>query len=586
MMKGLRSRKKEGGTVNSNPSDPDVENELADGAKQHLPEAGDGLGDPPHKSSPTNADVRIVVLSDDKGLLDEPVKSGGMARTTPSRKVLIEELFGTEDEDDCAQKRPSQPTETATSEEELELTDFDDLQSEGFNASPSKGARPKTLQYTKKQVKDSSQMGASCEDSDDDIFGLDGFGTTKFPSNPLPKVQDRAGHGKVASLMRGSSHVAPEDPFEMQDRAGHGKVASLIRGSSHVAPEDPFEMQNRAGHGKVASLIPGSSHVAPVKVSKISRMANESVRPANQGKTVGTVRGVDESIRPANQEKTVGTVRGVDRAQAGSVDAKDLDGPSNRAAVHTESQMGIRPILHEHSDGAVRNEENIQITVNKAVQEAIGGLRNELLRILPIPDGQGVPSTHPQANSIDNDEIDAPRHSRKRHRQSQRRAREHSSSSLDGSVSSPASSRSTSKPSRPRLPPFKGNESWEVWINRFEDVATRRRWHDNRRLDELLPLMQGSAGDFVYEQLTQDVRQSYHRLIQELTYRFRKMETKKTFGVKFSHREQQHQESVQAYSSELKMLYDKAYPNRDRRTRAEDLLRRFLDGISDKEASF
>jgi hypothetical protein len=41
-----------------------------------------------------------------------------------------------------------------------------------------------------------------------------------------------------------------------------------------------------------------------------------------------------------------------------------------------------------------------------------------------------------------------------------------------------------------------------VWINRFEDVATRRRWHDNRRLDELLPLMQGPAGDFVYEQLT------------------------------------------------------------------------------------
>ena len=34
------------------------------------------------------------------------------------------------------------------------------------------------------------------------------------------------------------------------------------------------------------------------------------------------------------------------------------------------------------------------------------------------------------------------------------------------------------------------------------------------------------------------------------------------------------------------MLYDKAYPSCDRKTRDEDLLRRFLSGLHDKETKF
>ena len=34
------------------------------------------------------------------------------------------------------------------------------------------------------------------------------------------------------------------------------------------------------------------------------------------------------------------------------------------------------------------------------------------------------------------------------------------------------------------------------------------------------------------------------------------------------------------------MLYDKAHASRDRQTRTEDLLRRFLDGLNDERAIF
>ncbi len=44
--------------------------------------------------------------------------------------------------------------------------------------------------------------------------------------------------------------------------------------------------------------------------------------------------------------------------------------------------------------------------------------------------------------------------------------------------------------------------------------------------------------------------------------------------------------TVQEYAAELKRLYDKAFPQRDRETWREDLLRRFFDGLADKRTRF
>ena len=139
---------------------------------------------------------------------------------------------------------------------------------------------------------------------------------------------------------------------------------------------------------------------------------------------------------------------------------------------------------------------------------------------------------------------------------------------------------------RAKLPPFTGKEKWEVWYNRFQDVAIRRGWSTGRKLDEVIQLIQGAAGDFVYGQLSEATRRNYDLLIQELACRYKTVEQRRTMAVKFSHREQRSNENVQDYAADLKLLYDRAHPDRDRQTRKEDLLRRFLDGLSDEEASF
>ena len=137
-----------------------------------------------------------------------------------------------------------------------------------------------------------------------------------------------------------------------------------------------------------------------------------------------------------------------------------------------------------------------------------------------------------------------------------------------------------------KLPPFNGKEDWKVWINRFEAIAERRSWSEETKLDNLLPKLQGKAGDFVFTQLPRNTLACYRELVKELNSRFRVVETQKTFAAKFSQRVQRADETAEEYAADLKRLYAKAYQFRDLKTRQEDLVRRFLDGLRDSEARF
>ena len=54
------------------------------------------------------------------------------------------------------------------------------------------------------------------------------------------------------------------------------------------------------------------------------------------------------------------------------------------------------------------------------------------------------------------------------------------------------------------------------------------------KLDNLLPQLQGKAGDFVFTQVTKQTLSNYNELVKELNSRFRVVETEKTFAAKFS----------------------------------------------------
>ena len=123
-------------------------------------------------------------------------------------------------------------------------------------------------------------------------------------------------------------------------------------------------------------------------------------------------------------------------------------------------------------------------------------------------------------------------------------------------------------------------------MSRFETVAERRGWSDDKKLDNLIPKLQGKAGEFVFTQLPRGTLSCYSELIKELNSRFRVVETKRTFAAQFSQRTQRQGETAEEFAAELKRLYAKAYNFRGETTKQEDLVRRFLDGLRNSDARF
>ena len=98
--------------------------------------------------------------------------------------------------------------------------------------------------------------------------------------------------------------------------------------------------------------------------------------------------------------------------------------------------------------------------------------------------------------------------------------------------------------------------------------------------------MQGTAAEFVFDEIPTDILNSYASLVDELDLRFKSVETNRTFRVQFSKRMQKYDESIEEYAAELKRIYDKAYPGRNPEMRRQLLLQQFLSRLKDKEAKF
>ena len=139
-----------------------------------------------------------------------------------------------------------------------------------------------------------------------------------------------------------------------------------------------------------------------------------------------------------------------------------------------------------------------------------------------------------------------------------------------------------------KLPAFTGNssDSWKVWFARFMTVANLNNWDESTRLSELVQRLQGTAAEFVFDEIPSEIISNFSNLVHELSLRFQTVETNKTFRVQFSKRVQRLGESVEDYSAELKRLYDKAYPGRNPEMRRQLLLQQFLGGLRDHEAKF
>ena len=107
-------------------------------------------------------------------------------------------------------------------------------------------------------------------------------------------------------------------------------------------------------------------------------------------------------------------------------------------------------------------------------------------------------------------------------------------------------------------------ESWTVWFARFEAKADDNEWSEQEKLSVLLPKLQGAAPEYVFEVLSKKIQSDYKKLVCELDACYCKVDLKQNYRRQLMGISQKPGESEQELAAEIKRLYDKAYPNRDR----------------------
>ena len=108
-------------------------------------------------------------------------------------------------------------------------------------------------------------------------------------------------------------------------------------------------------------------------------------------------------------------------------------------------------------------------------------------------------------------------------------------------------------------------EDFQTWKLRLESVAEAYKWTDNQKRCAVLSALQGEPARFAFKALGPEVRNDYNALIDELSARFAKFESKKVYRAKYRNLKQEVGQSEQELAATIKMIYGRAFPGRDRK---------------------
>ena len=123
-----------------------------------------------------------------------------------------------------------------------------------------------------------------------------------------------------------------------------------------------------------------------------------------------------------------------------------------------------------------------------------------------------------------------------------------------------------------------------MWFASFEDLAENHHWTKAECLSALVPLLHKKAGEFIFGSVSRRVRTNYKKLIRELHMQYQTVESKKSYKLKWAELKQTPGQSIEELAAHVKWLHDKAFPDRDRKTRKEDLVSKFFDALNDTTA--
>jgi len=129
-----------------------------------------------------------------------------------------------------------------------------------------------------------------------------------------------------------------------------------------------------------------------------------------------------------------------------------------------------------------------------------------------------------------------------------------------------AQTRATTAQHLPPLKSFTGegkvteDDSFERWLEHFEERASLAGWSKNQQLHQLKLLLEKTALK-AFRVLPEEERDEYDRAVAALKSRFRSVDIEELRGLEFHQRVQQVDETVEDLGMELQRLGHKAFPS-------------------------
>ena len=138
--------------------------------------------------------------------------------------------------------------------------------------------------------------------------------------------------------------------------------------------------------------------------------------------------------------------------------------------------------------------------------------------------------------------------------------------------------------SLPKLGKYDGTSQWKSFYIQFKMYSDIKGWTDQQKLNNLCLCLKDKALDFFVCQ-PDNIQHDYILMIQKLERRFGKKDIAETLRVQFNRMRQNVDEPLEEWAERVQKIAQEAYMNLPDDFMTKEVVRKFCQGISDRESA-
>lgn len=157
-------------------------------------------------------------------------------------------------------------------------------------------------------------------------------------------------------------------------------------------------------------------------------------------------------------------------------------------------------------------------------------------------------------------------------------------SSIGGASQRSGSRQDKSSDSLPKLGKYDGTGQWKSFYMQFKMYASIKGWTEEQKLHNLCLCLKDKALDF-YVCQSEFIQDDFEQMVYKMEKRFGKKDIAETLRDRFNRMRQKVDEPLEEWAERVQKIAQEAYVNLPEEFMAKEVVRKFCQGISDRETA-